>query len=329
MMARWRWCPAAAMVLALTVCGNSAEAFRNVGVGEIAPVLMVEDVQGKSVVVTPKDKVHLLLFWRPDQEFSQAALNDLEALMGKYGGKGVAVIAVAVRPGSQNVAPPAPPVSFPLFVDREGKVAEEYGVIVLPSTALIGSDGIVTFYLPSRNAHYQETIEGRLQLLLGEITAKELDDRLGRLGGPSGDARERAQARYASAHQLSQEAKWAEAAIELQEALKLAPDFTDARLQLGYAYLEGGQPEKALREFDAVLKRTPGSQGARMGVGIAKVRLGELEAGIEQLEKAIALNPNPVRAYYELGHAYERKGNLGKALHNYKWAIKKLLQGRM
>ena len=329
MMARWRWCLAAAMVLSLIVWGNGAEAFRNVGVGDTVPVLMVEDVQGKPVVVTLKDKVHLLLFWNPDQQFSRAALNDLEAVIGKYGGKGVAVIAVAVRPGSQKMAPSNPPVSYPLLVDRDGKAAEEYGVIVLPSTALIGSDGILTFYLPSRNAHYREIIEGRVQLLLGEITANDLDDRLGRLGELSGDARERAQARYASAHQFSAEARWVEATVELEEALKLTPDFVDARLQLGYAYLEGGLAEKGLKEFEAVLKRTPGSPGAKMGVGIAKLRLGDLQAGIEQLEGAVGLNPNPVRGYYELGLAYERKGDLSKALHNYKWAIKKLLQGRM
>ena len=328
-MARWRWRLAAALVLVLIGWGSETEAFRNVGIGDTVPVLMVEDVQGKPVVLTLKDKAHLLLFWKPDQEFSRAALNDLEAVIGKYGGKGVAGIAVAVRPGSQSVAPPILPVSYPLLVDREGKAAEEYGVIVLPSTALIGSDGILTFYLPSRNSHYRDIIEGRLQLLLGEITAKDLEDRLGRLGEASGDAREKAQARYASAHQFSAEARWTEAADELHEALKLAPDFIDARLQLGYAYLEGGHPEKGLREFEAVLKRAPGSPGAKMGVGIAKLRLGELEAGIEQLERAVVLNPNPVRGYFELGLAYERKGDLKKALHNYKWAIKKLLQGRM
>jgi tetratricopeptide (TPR) repeat protein len=216
-----------------------------------------------------------------------------------------------------------------VLVDRDGKAAEEYGVIVLPSTGIIGSDGILTFYLPSRSARYREIIEGRLQLLLGEVTAKELEDRLGRLGGPPGTARERARAHYASAHRFSAEARWAEAAAELQEALKLAPDFIDARLQLGYAYLESGQPEKGLKEFEAVLTQSPGSPGAKMGVGIARLRLGDLQAGIAQLEAAVALNPNPVRGYYELGLAYERTGEFHKALHNYKWAIKKLLQGRM
>jgi cytochrome c-type biogenesis protein CcmH/NrfG len=46
------------------------------------------------------------------------------------------------------------------------------------------------------------------------------------------------------------------------------------------------------------------------------------------MKDAVQINPDPVQGYYELGRAYEKKGDLKEAMHAYKWAVRKLLQGR-
>ncbi|MDH3444246.1 MAG: tetratricopeptide repeat protein, partial [Deltaproteobacteria bacterium] len=99
-------------------------------------------------------------------------------------------------------------------------------------------------------------------------------------------------------------------------------------LALGFAYLDLQEPKAAQEEFELVLKRHNTSPAARMGLGISAVRLGDLDKGIAMLEDAVQINPDPVQGYYELGRAYEKKGNLKEALHAYKWAVRKLLQGR-
>jgi len=92
--------------------------------------------------------------------------------------------------------------------------------------------------------------------------------------------------------------------------------------------LDSEEPNVAQREFELVLMQHTASPGAKLGLGIAAVRLGDLDRGIEILKEAVQINPDPVQGYYELGKAYEKKGNLKEATHAYKWAVRKLLQGR-
>ena len=47
------------------------------------------------------------------------------------------------------------------------------------------------------------------------------------------------------------------------ETIRLAPDYTDAHLELGLAYLEAGDRVAARREFEAVLRINPNYEKAR------------------------------------------------------------------
>ncbi|MFQ5849879.1 MAG: tetratricopeptide repeat protein [Candidatus Binatia bacterium] len=308
-----------------------SHAFRSVLVGGTAPLVSVKTLEGKEVNLSFGQRLAVLIFWREDQSFSLAALRDLEQIRKEFSGKGVGIFAIVeggASPASVEKTLGTLRISYPVYMDSDHKAEEKYGVIVFPSTGIIGPGGRLKFYLPSRNSNYQEIVRGRLRVELGLTKESEFEQRMEQIGERMGDERFKANEHLKIGLRLSRQGKAGEAIQELRQALGLDPDLTDAHLALGYAYLDTGEIARAQKEFEKVLQRHPLSPSAKVGVGISEVRSGRLDKGIGILKKAVGLNPDPVRGYYELGKAYEQKGDLKQALHAYKWAVRKLLQGR-
>lgn len=320
------WCFLVALVSPL-----SALAFRSVTVGSMVPPATVKDLSGREVNLAFGQRPVVLFFWRAGQGFSLEALKDLEQINKEFAQQGVEVFAIAegrtpalaVREALKNLA-----LSYPIYLDVERKVEEQIGVIVFPSTGIVGAGGQLKFYLPSRNSNYRQIMQERLRVELGLMSEKEFDRQMRQIGEELGSERFRAEDHFKTGLRLSRQGKPKEALPEFEQALSLDGELIGAHTALGFAYLDLQEPKAAQREFELVLKRHSASPAARMGLGISAVRLGDLDKGIEMLQEAVQINPDPVRGYYELGRAYEEKGNFKEALHAYKWAVKKLLQGR-
>lgn len=319
------------LALTLLLSSTMAHAFRSVAPGKVVPRAVVRDLGGRDVRLPPSQKLTILAFWRPNQPFSVEALRDLEELGKEFRDRKIEIIAVAESGSTRQIVEKAGrelALSYSLYTDTERKASEAYGVIVYPSTGIIGADRRLKFYLPSRNSNYKDILRGRIRVELGELTEKEFLQRMQQLGEEMGGERAKAEEHLKAGLILSRQGKGRQAVQEFRQALDLDRDLIDAHLAIGYAYLDTGEIEGARKEFTWVLERHPASPGARVGVGIAEIRMGRLDHGIEILEKAVGLNPDPVQGYYELGQAYEKKGNTKEALHAYKWAVRKLLQGR-
>lgn len=306
-------------------------AFRSVSLGDKAPSISVRNLDGHEVKISFGESVAVLTFWREKQSFSREALKDLEQLKKDFEGKGIKVFAIAegnIAPSSVKEVVRTLGLSYNIYIDSEHRAEERYGVIVFPSTGIVDSNGRLKFYLPSRNSNYREIVGGRLKIEIGLANEEEFEQRMQQIGETLGSERLKAEEHLKIGLRLLRRGKAAEAVQELSQALDLNPDLADAHLGLGYSYLDSGEIGRARDEFEKVLQRHPASPGARVGIGISEIRSGRLDKGIEILKKAVGLNPDPVRGYYELGRAYEKKGEMKKALHAYKWAVRKLLQGR-
>ncbi|MFQ5897589.1 MAG: tetratricopeptide repeat protein [Candidatus Methylomirabilia bacterium] len=317
------------LLLIAVVTPLRADAFRYVSVGDPAPLLTLEDLQGRSVKVPQPGRVTVVIFWRPGQRFSEEALKGLAGLKEAMEPRGVEMMAVAEagsNPHESRIL--AKRLSLRFLLDPQSRAAQAYGIIVYPSTAVVGPGGRLRYYLPSRNVNYRTLIEGHLLRALGEISEKELAERLSRAGEVYGQTAEAAQAEYQRGVRLARQKRYDDAAVALAKVVSVRPGFLEAHLQLGYALLELGEPAQALQEFEFVLRKNPVSPGARVGRGIAHLRLGRTDEGIRLLQEAVVLNPEPVRGHYELGRAYEAKGEWSRAIEQYRWAYRKLLQGR-
>lgn len=318
-------------LLALILWAGPAPAFRSVLVGSAAPAVSVRDLAGREVKLAFGGRPVVLLFWRTNQPFSLRALKDLEEIKKEFSPRGVEVIALTeggASPASARDSIKKLGLSYPVYHDAQRAVEEKFGVIVFPSTGIVGADGRLKFYLPSRNSNYRQILQARLRLELGLMDEKAFEQRMKRLGEELGGERVKAQDHLKAGLRLSRQGKPKEALVEFKQALSLDAELVDAHLAMGYAYLDLQEPRVAQNEFEQVLKQHPASPGGRLGLGISVARLGDLDKGIAILEDAVQINPDPVQGYYELGRAYEKKGDLRQAMHAYKWAVRKLLQGR-
>ncbi|MBI4522570.1 MAG: tetratricopeptide repeat protein [Deltaproteobacteria bacterium] len=307
-----------------------SHAFRSVPVGSPLPATTVKDLNGREVNLAFGPRPVVLYFWRPNQEFSLDGLKDLEQIKNDFSKNGVEILAVAEGGTTASDAQASIKklrLSYPVYLDAERKIEEKIGIIVFPSTGIVRG-GQLRFYLPSRNSNYRQIIQARLRVDLDLLSEKDFEQQMKQIGEELGGEQTRAQDHFKTGVRLSRQGKAKDALAELNQALSLDPQLIDAHLTLGYAYLDLEDPHNAQREFELVLKRHTASPGAKLGLGISAARLGDLDKGIEILQAAVQINPDPVQGYYELGKAYEKKGNLKEAMHAYKWAVRKLLQGR-
>lgn len=97
------------------------------------------------------------------------------------------------------------------------------------------------------------------------------------------------------------------------QALRLNPDYEDARMALALSYnLEGDTPSAA-REIATLLARNPRSAPALTLCGIILERQGKIERAIECYERALELNPNLIDARINLGMLWLKKGGITRA----------------
>lgn len=322
-------CLARMLLAAALLVPAGAAAFRYVKVGSAAPALAVEPLHGAPVQLPEAGRLTVLVFWRPGQQLSEDALTDLARVASRLKARSVDVVAVMESGGDRTQSQDrATRLPLRFVLDGDGRLAEAYGVIVFPSTAVIGADGRLRHYVPSRTTDYRALIDAHVRHASGEMSDADHARRTGGLGERQASAGDVVHAALARGTALARQGRYVEARPPLVEAVTRAPEHLEAQLQLAHVELELGEAAEALRRFELVLARSPGLPAARLGRGIARLRLGHIDEGIRLIEEAVVLNPEPVRGHRELARAYEGKGDLARALEHYRWAYQKLLQGR-
>ena len=118
-------------------------------VGQLARPIELPDVLDDQIrrLSDLQGQVVVLNFWASWCTSCKDEVAELEAVHRRWGGRGVAVLGVAI----QDAQPDAKAFmqryrqTFPSVYDPAGEVAVEYGVIGLPETFIIGQDGKVLF----------------------------------------------------------------------------------------------------------------------------------------------------------------------------------------
>ena len=97
-----------------------------------------------------------------------------------------------------------------------------------------------------------------------------------------------------------------EAESYFEKALKLNPDYSEARNNLGVVLYQMRRYDEAIREFERVLSdvlyKTP--QQAYLNLGLVYFAKGEMRRALFYFKKAISIDPNFALAYANLGFTY-------------------------
>ncbi len=111
-----------------------------------------------------------------------------------------------------------------------------------------------------------------------------------------------------------EEGRPAEAAACYERAIALRPDCTPAHFNLANILAEQRRWDMAAAHYNEVLARAPEHAEAHAGLGSALTDLGQPDEAIPHLERALTLRPDLAGGYENLGKAYMAAGNVHLAL---------------
>ena len=122
-----------------------------------------------------------------------------------------------------------------------------------------------------------------------------------------------AQAEYEKGRKALLVDKHVEAGIAtLENAVKLAPNYTEAHLLLGTAYVDGGQWQKAETALRRVIEIDPKIAGTYFTLGDAYRRQKKFAEAEKTLQEGLKLEPKSPQGHFNLGRVYFDKGDLPK-----------------
>lgn len=95
------------------------------------------------------------------------------------------------------------------------------------------------------------------------------------------------------------------------EAVRLDPEFVDARAELGFIYMDLNEHEKALRHFQVLNAKLPDFVRARYGAAMCWRELKKYDEAIEQFQWAVVLAPETADYRVDLAFAFLRSKKPG------------------
>jgi tetratricopeptide (TPR) repeat protein len=106
------------------------------------------------------------------------------------------------------------------------------------------------------------------------------------------------------------------------DTLARNPDCWMGYNNLGNAFLQKWQADKAIDQFQKALAINPHYADARTNLGAALFQKGQLDDAVAHYQKALGINPNHPEAHYNLGNALIKKGQLDDAVAHYQTALR-------
>ncbi len=296
--------------------------FRHLNEGERIPDFSLKDLTGKTHSISQlKGNVVLVLYWRLGQERSLKSLEALKTIAEDLSDQSFQILAITKdtdKLSEIKSLKKSAGIPFPVLLDSEEKVYSEFGVFVFPSTALIDSKGVYRYHYGGFRGHYKDEIFGRVRVLLGLITEKELAAENGKeSNGPTEDQK-KAINHISFGKKLRDKGMGEKAMQEFKKAVELDPDNPEGHIFLGFSLLDKNEIDQALVQLKLGAEQAPRSAEARIGLGRAYRLKGQKDKALEILKNGLNLCPDSALIHFELGAVYEALGKTDDALKHYK-----------
>jgi len=129
--------------------------------------------------------------------------------------------------------------------------------------------------------------------------------------------------------ELFRDKKFEEAIFNYNKAIEIFPNFIEALLNRGLAYLEKGESDKAIADFNKAIEVGSGYSGIcdiYAGRGYAFANKGEFDKAMADFTKLIEINSDYSeihQVYAKRAEIYGRQGNPDKAIEDYNKALEK------
>jgi peroxiredoxin len=307
-------------------------ALMSLKVGDPVPDFEIRTIDGKSI--TPgslKGKILVLTFWRRDQEISKNVLSDLERIYQEYRDRGVIVLALNADESSETEIKDfqtARNFSFRFASDKGLTLYGRFGIIVLPSTLVIGPEGKLAYFHPIHGRDFHSQLRAHVRFLLGEISSAQLEAELNPKKMPESSEATKKADRYLNLGLALIDAGMGEKARDaFMIAAEADPSLPEPHISLAQIYTQDMDEKKAGVELGKALELLPRSKDNKLLQGITHANRGEDDLAMTLFQEVIEENSDPPpEVYYQMGRIYERLNRPSQALESYHMALKRLLK---
>jgi tetratricopeptide (TPR) repeat protein len=121
---------------------------------------------------------------------------------------------------------------------------------------------------------------------------------------------------FAEAQRYNESGRDLDAVRQLERALRIYPEYSDARCNLGVEYIRLGRHKEALEQFEKAAASGPASARVYANMGYSLCALGRLGDAEQAVRRALDIDKTYSRAHYLLGSILAKSvmpGSLGKA----------------
>jgi len=319
----------AVLGLLLTSTAAMSDKLRNVRVGEEIPPFTVTTVTGEELGSADlSGKVVVLVFVAAEQRSSEKAAVIASRLGRDLAHRDLAIVfmtADVTRVDFFRKQRDRLGIHDPLGLDIERRVYGALGLVVLPTTTIIDRDGRLAHVISSVKSDHKHVLDAHVRNTLGLIDDVELAELLTTRDFRHDRPDDRIARRRAAARMLRRSGLLADAAKELDAALKVDPSHADTQLDLASLRIAEQRYAEAAALVDRVMAATPGHRRGTLMTGAVAYHQGRLEEAEQILRKALLLNPDPVWTHYYLGLTKEGRGDEAGAVTHYKEALRRIL----
>ena len=159
----------ALLLMILILCANLAFAAKKTDLKK-APDFTVKSLSGKNIKLSEqRGRVVILNFWATWCTPCKKELPYFNSLYKKYKGVGLQILGVNIDKGRSEVVRMSRDLNlaFPVLLDPKGKISDLYLVRSMPTTYVIGKDGLVHHvhwgFGPDEPARYEKEIRALLK----------------------------------------------------------------------------------------------------------------------------------------------------------------------
>ena len=321
------------IILTLLIIGSHQSWAIDIGhhkQGDSVPNLAIRTIDGNQISLDEqKGKIIVLAFWKQDDDKSSKMLTDLSRISQEFQDKDVTFLAInGDKASDQQIREIALSRKLSCFFasDPDLNAYSTLGILVLPTTLIVGPDGKLAFVedLYSRNFYTQTT--AYVKFLLGEITQDQLNAELD--PGESvkvSPARIKAERYVNMALVLLDLKEKAKAREALKKAVEADPSFPEPHLLLARLCLEDKEVSGVGTELEQALELNPSPKEGKLLQGLTYADQGEDDLAIAILQELVENNPQaPPEAYYQIGKICEKQKKTSEALAAYQTALELL-----
>ncbi len=348
-------------ILIFLVTVPAAAAFRHLTEGMDAP-----EFEGKNIVTGHKvqfnklikNNLVIVVFWSTWSKRSLEQLADLKKIVLKYQDYPIKVVAINVDAPRLTPAARAAidskvaelDLPFDIIIDDGLKIYYRYGVIAVPSTAVVDTNGAIRYGPSGYSLATRDVIVDSIEMFLGlsrpdtvitffkryrptrratryyNMAVNHFGLRMYERALVSLDSAEVADPNFAAVHQLRGEVflrleKLNEALAEFEAAAALDSNSVPVWAGWGHVLRLLGQIDAAKEKLNKSLEIEDTYTPALLDRGLCWAESDSVDYAIENLEKAVELNQMDPRLHYYLGLLYHKAGNLEKTLQSYLTAL--------